>query len=65
MAGDWNLREKLRNKNAAFYQINKEDIAKRATKLEAAGRYRTLLNRVKLSLGSRGGSRTGQIHYTQ
>ena len=49
MAGDFELREKLKDKNKHFYEINREQIEDRATKLEAAKKYRTLLNLGKLS----------------
>ena len=45
MAGDFELREKLKDKNKHFYKINREQIEDRATKLEAGKKYRTLLNR--------------------
>ena len=35
----------LRKKNERYYEINKKQITERAVKLEAAGKYRTLLNR--------------------
>ena len=49
VAGDTGLREKLQVKNQNYYDINREQIEDRATKLEAAGKYRTLLNRVKFN----------------
>ena len=41
----------LRKKNERYYEINKKQITERAVKLEAAGKYRTLLNRGKFHRG--------------
>ena len=51
MAGGAGLREKLQVKNQNYYDINREQIEDRATQLEAAGKYRTLLNRGKFNRG--------------
>ena len=41
----------LRKKNERYYEINKKQITERAVKLEAAGKYITLLNRGKFHCG--------------
>ena len=61
MAGDAGLREKLQVKNQNYYDINREQIEDRATQLEAAGKYRTLLIRGN---STEGGSRIGLTRYT-
>ena len=51
VADDAGLREKLQDKNQNYYDINREQIEERATKLEAAKNYRILLNRGKFNRG--------------
>ena len=51
VAGDTKLNDTLREKNAEFYQINLDQIRKRAINLKEAGHYRTLLNRTKFHRG--------------
>ena len=51
VTGNLELKTKLQVKIAVYYDINKRDIAKRATQLEAAGQYRSLLNRGKFNRG--------------
>ena len=42
---------KTQDKNQKYFELDREDIAKRASNLEAAGKYRTLLNKNKFSRG--------------